>query len=92
MQAQALPVAVMAYEDRPFGVGAYTYKQVIGGMWFGVMPIEVCRKRLADKNQDLVVILCPGRLGSQQVLYAFKKIVNHNQQSLCSFQILRFSS
>ena len=92
MQAQALPVAVMAYEDRPFGVGAYPYQQLIGGKCFRITPIEHCRKRLADQAQDFLFLLCPGRLGSQQVLYAFKKIVNHSQQSLCSFQILRFSS
>ena len=54
----------MAYEDRPFGVGAYPYQQLIGGKCFRIMPIEHCRKRLADQTQDFLFLLCPGRLGS----------------------------
>ena len=90
MQAQALPVAVMAYEDRPFGVGAYPYQQLIGGKCFRIMPIEHCRKRLADQTQDFLFLLCPGRLGSQQVLYAFKKIVNHNSAVIMFFPDFTF--
>ena len=58
------------------------------------VPVQKEIHQWSDRRKLVESVLLPMMVfvHAQQVLYAFKKIVNHNQQSLCSFQILRFSS
>ena len=41
----------------------------------GIDDVPLFLGAAPDQTQDFLFLLCPGRLGSQQVLYAFKKIV-----------------
>ena len=83
MQAQALPLPLWHTTRTGCLVSGHIRTSSSLGASVSVScPLSICGSASLTRLRFLF-LLSRTAWGSQQVLYAFKKIVNHNQQSLC---------